>query len=431
MRKVLIITYYWPPSGGGGVQRWLKFSKYFSELGWEPIIYTPENPEYPALDENLLSEIPENMKVVKTRIWEPYGLYKKFTNRKKDAKIATGFTSEKGELSSAEKASRWVRGNLFIPDARKYWIKPSARFLKNFLAENEIKTVITTGPPHSMHLIGLKLKKSSGVSWVADFRDPWTNIDYIDELRLTTNSSAKHDLLETEVLKSADIVVTIGGQMKKEFSQKVNSHKIHVIPNGFDEADFNGEKSDLDQKFTLAHIGSFSPARNIKSFWQAVSECAYEDDSFKQNLEIKLVGAVDASVIETAKNFSLEENLVLISYVPHNEVVKITSSAQVLCLFVNKTRNAEGIITGKIFEYLKSERPILAIGPKTGDLAKILKSVQADEILDYDELSDIKVRLKTLFQQWKDHKLQRKYSSLSQYERENLAKTYVALLEEI
>ena len=209
MKKVLIITYYWPPSGGAGVQRWLKFVKYLRGFGWEPIVYTPENPEAPATDESLLKDIPDNLTVLRTRIWEPYSLYKNFIGQKKGETINAGFLSEKKKPGIAEKISVWIRGNWFIPDARKFWIKPSIIFLSQYLKNNPVHAVVSTGPPHSMHLIALGLKKQLHLPWLADFRDPWTNIDFYDKLMLTKFSNEKHKRMELEVLKNADKVVVV------------------------------------------------------------------------------------------------------------------------------------------------------------------------------------------------------------------------------
>ena len=215
MKKVLIITYYWPPSGGPGVQRWLKFAKYLPEFGYEPIIYTPQNPEAPAIDESLLKDIPEGIEVLKQPIWEPYNWYRQFLGQK-DKKIGSGFVSEKKEPGILHKISVWVRGNFFIPDARRFWIKPSVKYLTKYLKENSVDAVISTGPPHSMHLIGLGLKKQLDINWIADFRDPWTNIDFYQELMLSSWADKKHHDLEKEVLTRADKVVTIGYTMSQE-----------------------------------------------------------------------------------------------------------------------------------------------------------------------------------------------------------------------
>lgn len=429
MKRVLIITYYWPPSGGAGVQRWLKFSKYLPENGWKPIIYTPENPEYPAIDENLLSEIHPEVEVIKTKIWEPYSLYKKFTFRKKEAKIGTGFTSEKGKVSKAEKISRWVRGNWFIPDARKFWIKPSIKYLENYLKQNAIDAVISTGPPHSMHLIALGLKKKfPTMKWIADFRDPWTNIDFIDELQLTSGSAAKHAALEKSVLEQSDEVIVIGNSMKEEFSELVNSDKIKVIPNGFDSVDYGSQKIRLDEKFTLAYIGSFSPSRNLPTLWKALGELVEENSEFATRFELKMAGQLDQSVRKNIEQEGLSDYLNHAGYLNHTEVLEFSQSAQVLLLSVNRTKNAKGIITGKVFEYLNSGRPILAIGPEDGDLADLLKSVNAQSVIDYDHLDKLKRRILEDFEEYKLNQLHGQATNLEQFDRRNLTQGFAKLL---
>ena len=221
MKKVLIITYYWPPSGGAGVQRWLKFVKYLREFGWEPIVYTPENPEAPAVDESLLKDIPKNLTAIKRPIWEPYNLYKNFIGQKKDERINAGFLTEKKKPGLAEKISVWVRGNWFIPDARKLWITPSIKFLSDYLKRNPVDAIVSTGPPHSMHLIALGLKKKLNLPWLADFRDPWTNIDFYDKLMLTKASDVKHKKMELDVLKNANIITAIGWSMADDLKKNM------------------------------------------------------------------------------------------------------------------------------------------------------------------------------------------------------------------
>ena len=200
MKRVLIISYYWPPSGGAGVQRWLKFVKYLRSFGWEPVVYTPENPEFPETDLSLAKDIPPGLEVIKQPIWEPYDTYKKLLGQKKEDKINAAFLSEKKKNSMLENFSVWVRGNFFIPDARKFWIRPSVKFLLNYLETNPVKAVISTGPPHSMHLIAMALAKKIKLPWLADFRDPWTNIDFYKDLRLSARADARHKKLEKKVL---------------------------------------------------------------------------------------------------------------------------------------------------------------------------------------------------------------------------------------
>jgi hypothetical protein len=218
MNKVLIITYYWPPSGGSGVQRWLKFVKFLPSFGWKPYVYTVENGEYVSVDPALQQEVPEEAVIIKRPIFEPFRLYRKLTGKKKEDKIIPGFLDEGMNSDWKSRIILWIRSNLFIPDARMFWIRPSIKFLQNYIAENEIKIVITTGPPHSLHVIGLKLKEKMDITWIADFRDPWTSIDYFEKLNLTAFSRKKHHSLENKVLEVADEVITVGKTMKRRIS---------------------------------------------------------------------------------------------------------------------------------------------------------------------------------------------------------------------
>ena len=254
MKRVLIITYYWIPSGGAGVQRWVKFTKYLREFGWEPIIYTPQNPEYPSEDYSFQKDIPSDIQVIKTPIWEPYNIYRNIFG-KKGQKINAGFISEDKKSGKKEKLSIWIRGNFLIPDPRRFWVKPSVRYLKKFIEENKIDAVISTGPPHSMHLIALGLKKLlPKLTWLADFRDPWTNIDFYRELNLTKISDSIHRKLEKEVIQSADCVTVVSNEMVKEYSE-FNPNCLQLLTNGFDADDINLDEIKLDDKFSLAHIG--------------------------------------------------------------------------------------------------------------------------------------------------------------------------------
>lgn len=395
MKKVLIITYYWPPSGGAGVQRWLKFAKYLPELGWQPIVYTPENPELPAVDESLEKDIPKDIEVIKQPIWEPYSWYRQFVGQK-DKKIGSGFVSEKKEPGLLHKISVWVRGNFFIPDARMFWIKPSVQHLTKYLQENPVDAVVSTGPPHSMHLIALELKKRLDINWIADFRDPWTNIDFYQELKLTNWADKKHHKLEHEVLTTADKVVTIGYTMSEEM-KALGAQQVETITNGFDNDDFPTEEVDLDETFTISHIGTFSPSRNHPTFWKALADLKTENEDFAHEFKLRTVGVVDHKVKASIAEYGLEENWEAISYVPHVEVLSYQRSSHVLLVSINNSPNATGILPGKFFEYLASGRPILAIGPKNSDIGKVLKLTGAGTIVDPDDLDAMKSTVLQLY----------------------------------
>ena len=309
MKRVLIITYYWPPSGGSGVQRWLKMSKYLPENGWQPVIYTAEGAEYPVEDLSLEKDVAPEAEIIRRPIIEPYSFYKKFLGIKKDEKIKAGFINE-GKKKSAwkENVSIWLRGNLFIPDARCWWVRPSVRFLKKYLQENPVDAIISTGPPHSMHLIAKELHKKFNIPWVADFRDPWTDIDFFSELKLTKRSLKKHHKLQYQVLTEASKVVTVGWDWAKGLESH-GAKDVAVITNGYD---FNIEelktKSDLSEKFTMSHVGIIGATRNATKFWAALGELIKDNNipDFSNLLKIRLIGQVDNSVLLSIKENNLE-----------------------------------------------------------------------------------------------------------------------------
>lgn len=427
MRKVLVITYYWPPSGGAGVQRWLKFVKYFREFGWEPIVYTPENPEAPAIDNSLLKDVPKNVTVLKTKIWEPYNLYKNFIGQKKEEKINAGFLSEKKKPGLAEKISVWIRGNVFIPDARKFWVKPSVKFLSEYLKKNPVDAIVSTGPPHSMHLIALGLKKKFNIPWLADFRDPWTNIDFYDKLMLTKFSDAKHKKLELDVLKNADKIVIVSWNWAKDF-QKIFNREVEVITNGFDEEDFPKEKIPLDEKFSVSHIGAMNKDRNPHQFWKALSELLKENISLRNNLQIRLIGKNDIAVIQSIEDNGLKNFTDIISYLPHNEVLKQICSSQILLLPLNDTLNTLGIIPGKLFEYLAAKRPIFAIGNENGDSAKIIRDASAGTTCDFKDKEKMKKEILKMYSQYKNGNLNFDITNIMQHSRKNKTSEMSSLL---
>ncbi|MBY0432886.1 MAG: glycosyl transferase, partial [Cyclobacteriaceae bacterium] len=294
-KKLLIITYYWPPSGGSGVQRWLKFVKYLPSFGWQPFVFTPENPSFELRDDSLMKDVPVEAEVIRLPIWEPYQLFKKVASLsgKKDLKqidmVATG------KRSWFQRISSWVRCNLFIPDARIFWVKPSLEFLSDFLKSNEINTVITTGPPHSLHLIGLKLKKlQPSLCWVADFRDPWSEWDVLDSFSLSGFARKKHQRLEREVLQTADKVITIAPYHVQRLEQ-LGGRKVELITNGFDESDFAGIVRIKTSKFTIRHIGMVDELRDPRPFMTAVKQLGLEKPEFGNAIKIEFIGAVNSA----------------------------------------------------------------------------------------------------------------------------------------
>ncbi len=433
MKRVLIITYYWPPSGGSGVQRWLKMSKYLPENGWQPVIYTPENPESPVEDPSLLQDVSPDAEVIKRKIVEPYSIYKKLLGIKGDQKVKVGFINE-GERKQGwkENLSLWVRGNLFIPDARCWWVKPSVRFLKKYLKEHPVDAIISTGPPHSMHLIALKLHKALNIPWIADFRDPWTEIDFYQDLRLSRWADKKHHRLEKQVLTNADKVVTVGWDWA-EGLKRHGAPSVEVILNGYDwDAETSLQQIPLSRKFTLSHIGLLGPTRNNPIFWQAIGELIEDHPELKQDIDIQLIGQVDISAMKDIEKFGLKDYVTHLPHVPHNEVMLKQCASQVLLLFVNNTPNAKGIMTGKLFEYFSSGRPILCIGPEDGDAAHIINEVRAGNTIGFDDKEKIKEHLMDLYEKFKSGDLDRKKDvSIEQFSRKEQSREYTNLLNQL
>ena len=430
MKKVLIITYYWPPSGGAGVQRWLKFAKYLPQYGWEPIIYTPENPEYPSIDNSFEKDIPSGIQVLKTSIWEPYNIYRNLTGKKHQA-INAGFISENKRQGWKDKLSIWIRGNFLIPDPRRFWIKPSVQYLTDYLQKNPVDVIITTGPPHSMHMIGIGLKKNfPALPWLADFRDPWTNIDFYKELNLTVLADTIHHRLEKKIVQSADQVLVVSDEMKQEY-ELLKPKKIHVISNGYDEEDNQKAIVQLDDKFTISHIGTLNAARNPKTIWKVLSELCIEKPEFKNDLIIQLIGKIDFSVLEDIRSYVLQDQLLKIDYLSHSEAIAKQRSSQVLLLLINNSGNAKGILTGKFYEYLAAKRPILGVGPTDGEASTVLKETGGGVMVDFLDEAATKKSILNYYIQYKSNSLNVHTVSVERYSRRSLTGELANLLNSL
>ncbi|MGO4905268.1 glycosyltransferase family 4 protein [Flavobacterium sp. W20_MBD1_R3] len=426
-KKILIITYYWPPAGGPGVQRWLKFVKYLPDFGIQPIVYIPENPTYPIIDENLVKQVSDKAIILKHKIFEPYQLAS-FLSKNKTQKISSGIIPNQKKQSFLDKTFLWIRGNLFIPDARVFWVKPSVAYLEKYIVDNNIDTIVTSGPPHSLHLIGLELKQKLNLKWFADFRDPWTTIGYHKSLRLSSFAAKKHKALEHQVLNTADTIIVTSKTTKTEF-QVITNKPIAVITNGYDTEEV--EKQTLDSKFSLAHIGSFLSERNPLILWESLVELIDEIPDFKSHLEIKLIGAVSQEVLETISQFRLNPYLNNLGYVSHAEAIAHQRKSQVLLLIEINSEETKSIIPGKLFEYMVSNRPIIGIGPIGSDFAEIITTTNTGVFLNYSEKMKLKSVILDFYNQFLAGKLQSNGVGLQNYSRKNLTRELVELLNKI
>ena len=425
-KKVLIITYYWPPAGGPGVQRWLKFVKYLPDFGIQPIVYIPDNPTYPIVDEALVKEVSDSAIILRNKIREPYQLAA-FFSKNKTKKISSGIIPNRKKQTFLDRLLLWIRGNIFIPDARFLWVKPSVAYLKDYIRDNGIDTVITSGPPHSLHLIGLELKNKLNISWIADFRDPWTTIGYHKALKLSGYASRKHKELESRVLGTADIILVTSATTKAEF-EALTSKPIEIITNGYDTEQV--EPQQLDSKFSMAHIGSFLSERNPLVLWECLNELLKENDSFGEDLELKLIGAVSQEVLETIQKYDLDKYVNNQGYLSHKEAIEHQRKSQVLLLIEIDSPDTRSIIPGKLFEYMISERPIIGIGPKGSDFEAIIKNTNTGVFVRYNEKALLKKIIESYYQEYKDKKLKVYAVGLQQYSRKQLTKKLAGLIQE-
>ena len=425
-KRVLIIAYYWPPAGGPGVQRWLKFVKYLPQFNVEPIVYVPENPSYPIIDHNLENEVPQDITILKNSIKEPYRFAQWFS-KGKTKKMSSGIIPARNP-GILERFLLYVRGNFFIPDARVGWVAPSVRFLSAYLHKNPVDLIITTGPPHSLHLICMELQKRIATPWLADFRDPWTTIHYHKSLQLTKRSARKHKQLEAKVLQCADHILVTSPTTKKEF-EMITETPISVITNGYEIS--NNLTRTPDAAFSIAHVGSLLSERNPKLLWRVLSEIASEEKEFKKDLVLKFAGVVSDAVMASIEAFGLTENIENLGYVAHSEALQLQHNAQVLLLIESDRPETRAIIPGKLFEYLASKRPIIAMGPEGSDVNTILSETKRGRYFTYHNEERLKTYLQELYNTYKNGELVAFSQAVDQYSRPALTERLATLIKEI
>ena len=400
-RRVLVLTYYFPPSGGPGVQRILKFVKYLPGAGWTPSVVTVEDGTYPAHDPSLAADVPERAEVHRTRSWDPYQLYAWWTGQSRDDAVVQG-SVEGDEAGWKPWLARWVRANVFLPDARVGWVPFAVGRGRQLLSSGRFDAVLTTGPPHSTHLAGAALQALTGTPWLADFRDPWTDINYYQELPHTRWAQRLDEALERLVLRRAQAVTTVSPGWRDLLSRNVERaerNRFHVIQNGFDEADVDPAQHAVDEDvFSVTHVGSLYASRNPTGLWRALQKL--RDETAVPDLRIRLVGMVDPPVRAAIRRHDLDDVTEFVSYVPHDEAVAYMQRAGLLLLSIEDFPAATGMLTGKIYEYLVSGRPVLGVGPPEGDAAVLLDKTGGGELFGWADTAGMASFVREHYEAW-------------------------------
>ncbi|MEM9855916.1 MAG: glycosyltransferase [Bacteroidota bacterium] len=431
MKKVLIITYYWPPAGGIGVLRCLKFAKYLRDFGWEPIIYTAKNAQYPYYDSENEKDIPNNIEIIQKSIIEPFTLFKILTGKKKDTPMSNPLVARDKKPGILENFMIWFRGNFFIPDARALWIKPSVRFLTKYIKSNPVDAILSDGPPHTNTMIACKLSVKLGIPWLADFQDPWTQVDYYKLFKISKWADRIHRKMEQRTFKTAKKITIASPQWKKDL-ESIGAKNVDVIYWGYDEDDFEGLEYNSSEKFTICHAGIFGSDRLPENFFKVLKELCNEVDGFKEDLVVDLYGMVDFSIEESIKANNLEDNTTYNGTVPRKTILKKVSSAHMLLLPLNKSENILGRIPGKLFEYLRSYVPIICLGPNGSDVHNIITELKAGQNFTYETKGALK---QYILAEYESHKISDISTTpkrdIAKYSVKNQTKTLSLFLNEI
>lgn len=401
--KVLIIAYYWPPSGGSGVQRWLKFVKYLPQFGWKPYVFTPENPSFEIRDESLQKDVPPEAEVIRHPIWEPYGAFRKISSvvegKQREGSVTAMVATARKSLF--QKVSTWIRANLLIPDPRLFWVKPSAIYLHDYIRKHDIRHVITTGPPHSLHLIGYELKtRNPTIKWYADFRDPWSQWGFLDSLGVGARARAIHRKAEQKVLRRCDYILTITPFYQRQFAA-LSGKDVVLLTNGYDEDDFKTLCVARPNRFVIRHVGTINEKCDPRPLMLALADAMRHDVQFARDVSIEFVGDVHPQF----KAFVADHNdLALVTQftppVPHSELIDRYGSSALLLLVLVGYKDAEGYMPGKLFEYLATGLPVLGVGPEQGDAANLLRESGAGEMIDGGNTAKIVDALLRMHRDW-------------------------------
>ncbi|WP_349563329.1 glycosyl transferase [Ekhidna sp. MALMAid0563] len=419
----MIITYYWPPSGGVGVQRWMNFAIQLKKRGWEPWVLTPENPQFEIKDEKLLERV-EDIPVVRLPIWEPFNLFHALTGNKNRKNVQQGLILEKSQRSIKDNFMIWIRGNLLIPDPRVFWVRPAAKRAIKLIEEEGIPTIITTGPPHSIHLIGKRVKRKTGVKWLADFRDPWSKWDVLDKLKTSSFVRSIHKKLERSVIRESDTPMTV----TNGFSEDLGGG-LKIIHNGVTVSDSSSKRNISPKYFTIGYYGLLNELRNPSQLWQVLDQMCRENRQFAKRLHLRIGGIVSDSIkSEINRLTDLGTRVKFLGYLSHEEIFEEYEKCNILLLLQNKSDQAKGILPVKFFEYLSVYRMILCLGPRQSDLGNLMNERDVGIILGQNEVREIRSFIEDVFENERNPNFEDVNYLIEKFSHKNLADKLEELL---
>jgi glycosyltransferase involved in cell wall biosynthesis len=430
MRKVLIISYYWPPAGGISVHRSLKFAKYLRKFDWEPVVYVPSKADYPYYDEGNYKDIPDNLSVLTHPIREPFKLFKKISGRGEDESLNNIVHVRTRKQSWIDKLGIWIRGNFFIPDARSLWIRPSVRYLSAYLKSNRVDALFADGPPHTNNVIAMKLSKKHSIPYLADFQDPWTQVDYYELFPITNWADKKHKRLEQEVFRQASRITIASPSWKNDLEQ-IGAENVEVLYWGYDEEDFSDLHAIENPYFSITHIGLLGFDRNPEILFKVLGELKEANDEFGKDLKIMLAGQIDYSVKRTISEYNLDPNVEYHGIVDRISALRIAKGSSLLLLLLNKAKNAKGRLPGKLYEYMRLRRPVLILGLKNSDAEQIIRETVSGESFEYDDAGKIRDYILDSYKKFKNNQLSQTTGDISFYSVENQTRRLAEYLSEI
>lgn len=403
MRKVLIISYNWPPSGGIGVLRNLKFTKYLRDYGWEPVLFVPTKANYSYLDQNNLKDIPAHLEIIRCPIAEPFSLFKLLSGKKKDYPLNNPVDVKDTKQNLIDKLGIWIRGNFFIPDARALWIRPATKQLLRYLKDHKIDAIFTDGPPHTNTRIGNIVARKTNIPWLADFQDPWTQVDYLKKYKLTKLAWKIHRDMEQEVFKTANKITSASPGFSKQL-ESIGAKDVSTLYYGYDEDDFKGLMKHPSRKFRISHAGLMGEDRLPRTLFRILEKLTEEIPEFAQDLEICFMGQVDHSVLNELEIRNLASYQNLTGTISRKNVLQEIMNSAVLLLCINKAYNANARIPAKIFEYIRTGNSILALGPPESDISDLLKSVKKPQAIAYTDENEIALFIRKEYSTFKANK---------------------------